>query len=314
MKDKMKVVIQMLTYNHERYVEQAIMSVIDQQTDFPYLLLISDDCSTDGTAAICKKMRDVYPDKIRLKLNEKNAGVLKNSADMHRDCMASGADYVAICEGDDYWTNPRKLQEQVDFLERNSDHTIVWTTYQSLKGSELSTPEWTTIFDGKPSYEITLSNIFNRYCTYAITVLYRNHCITPTEFERFSRFKDNTIYSLCLSKGRGIILNTITAVYRYHSGGTYSSISVLNQAYVDYRNLEEIVATIPACENAHYRQQLVNSLAMILKYSLRSQDKTKLPITIKTTFLKLLLVSNLRERLYFVRLMFNWLALKRIPE
>ncbi len=111
---EIKVSVMMVTYNHEKYLEQAILSVLGQNTDFKYELLIGEDCSTDHTRKIAEKYQAMYPEIIKLISHNKNIGALKNEADLRRRCKGQ---YIAVLEGDDYWTNPDKLKIQMEFLE-----------------------------------------------------------------------------------------------------------------------------------------------------------------------------------------------------
>lgn len=116
------VTILMPTYNHERYISQAIESVLAQKTNYPYELLIHDDCSTDSTLAIAQNYTTKYPDKIKIFTEEENQGLLKS---YKRLIEQSNGKYLAILESDDYWLDENKLQIQIDFLESNSDYGIV---------------------------------------------------------------------------------------------------------------------------------------------------------------------------------------------
>lgn len=111
---EVKVSVMMVTYNHEKYLEEAILSVINQNVDFRYELLIGEDCSTDHTREIAVKYQRLYPKIIRLILHNKNVGALKNEADLRKKCRGQ---YIAVLEGDDYWTNMDKLRRQVEFLD-----------------------------------------------------------------------------------------------------------------------------------------------------------------------------------------------------
>lgn len=111
----------MITYNHEHFIRQAIEGVLMQQTSFPIELVIGEDCSTDRTREICIEYQQKHPDKIRLLLNEKNLGMNPNFMATLKACTGK---YIALCEGDDYWTDPLKLQKQVEFLEANKEYVI----------------------------------------------------------------------------------------------------------------------------------------------------------------------------------------------
>ena len=110
-----------ITYNHEAYIEEALDSFLMQETAFPFEMVIDDDCSPDGTANIIQKYIKKYPKIIKANLRKENVGSMQNFiANMKR---AQGK-YIAICEGDDYWTDPLKLQKQVDFLEGNPEYSL----------------------------------------------------------------------------------------------------------------------------------------------------------------------------------------------
>ena len=106
----------MLTYNHEKYLQQAIDGVMEQKTDFEYELIIGEDCSTDGTRRICFENQTRYPNRIRVLWSDDNIGIHKNNRLAMLSCRG---EFVALCDGDDYWVNPLKLQKQVDFMRRH---------------------------------------------------------------------------------------------------------------------------------------------------------------------------------------------------
>ncbi len=125
----MKVSILIITYNHERFIAQTIESVLMQQTDFDYELVIGEDCSKDSTREIVIGYQRRYPDKIRLLLNEKNMGIIPNLVQTFKACKGQ---YIALCEGDDYWTNPLKLQKQVDCLDKHDNIAICCHNVQDI--------------------------------------------------------------------------------------------------------------------------------------------------------------------------------------
>jgi glycosyltransferase involved in cell wall biosynthesis len=108
------VSILMLAYNHEKYIAQALDSILMQKVDFTYEIVVGEDCSEDNTRVILLGYKEKYPEIIKLIMNEKNLGMHKNVNSVLRQCRGK---YCAICEGDDYWTNPYKLQKQIKFME-----------------------------------------------------------------------------------------------------------------------------------------------------------------------------------------------------
>ena len=119
------VSVHMITYNHEPYIRQAIEGVMMQKTDFEFELVIGEDCSQDKTREICFEYQKEYPDKIRVLWWHEN--VSKFGGNYRRVTARCRGEYVAICEGDDYWTDSFKLQKQVDVLRQNPNVGLCFT-------------------------------------------------------------------------------------------------------------------------------------------------------------------------------------------
>lgn len=125
--DKPLVAIHCITYNHEQYIKTALEGFVMQQTNFPFVAIVHDDASTDGTAAIIREYAAKYPKIIKPIFETENQYSKRNgsvSRIMREAINATEAKYVAYCEGDDYWTDPLKLQKQVDFLEADPDYSM----------------------------------------------------------------------------------------------------------------------------------------------------------------------------------------------
>ncbi|MFE4706050.1 glycosyltransferase [Peribacillus simplex] len=117
----MVVSINCITYNHEDYIADAIEGFLMQKTNFEFEILIGEDCSTDNTRKIVEKYIIKYPEKIRLITSDKNVGARMNFTRLREH---SKGKYIAVCEGDDYWTDSSKLQKQIDYLENNPECTL----------------------------------------------------------------------------------------------------------------------------------------------------------------------------------------------
>jgi len=120
------VSVHMITYNHAPYIAQAIEGVLKQETNFPFELVIGEDCSTDGTRKIVFEYQKKYPLIIRVVTSEKNVGSHENA---HRTEKACRGKYIAYCEGDDFWHHPGKLQKQADYLENQPECGLVYSSY-----------------------------------------------------------------------------------------------------------------------------------------------------------------------------------------
>jgi len=130
----MMVSVCMITFNHEAFISQAIESVMMQKTDFDFEMIIGEDSSTDNTVSIIEKYAQKHPDRIRARCNSQNIGMVDNFIQTLNEC---GGKYIAFLEGDDYWTDPWKLQKQVDFLESYSNYAMLHTNKAVLRNNKL---------------------------------------------------------------------------------------------------------------------------------------------------------------------------------
>lgn len=120
-----------LTYNHAKYIKDCLNGILMQQTDYSIEILIGEDCSTDGTREICLNYARKYPSKIRLLLHHRENIITMNGNPTPKfnaaySLFSAKGKYLAICEGDDYWTDPQKLQKQVNFMESNDDCSLCY--------------------------------------------------------------------------------------------------------------------------------------------------------------------------------------------
>lgn len=118
------VSIRTSTYNHGRYIRQCIESILAQKVNFKYEFIIGEDCSTDDTRKIVLEYAEKYPDIIRVVTADKNLGMKANGMRCIERCRGK---YIAICEGDDYWADPYKLQKQVDYMESHPECAVCAT-------------------------------------------------------------------------------------------------------------------------------------------------------------------------------------------
>lgn len=112
------VSVKVATYNHEPYLGQCLEGILAQKTDFPFEVVVGEDCSTDGTRAIAESYAQAHPAVVRLVAADANVGPARNLARIRAACRGR---YEALCEGDDFWIHPLKLQRQVEFLEAHAD-------------------------------------------------------------------------------------------------------------------------------------------------------------------------------------------------
>ncbi len=162
----MKLSVFVVTYNQEKYIRQCLDSILMQEVDFDYEVVIGEDHGTDDTRAICEEYAEKYP-KVRLLPLTENLGIVKNWKRVLSECTG---EFVAMCEGDDYWMDPRKLQKQVSFLESHKEFSIcchnvkdlnIYTGHFIDDRFTYQTQERTTIYDlSKGNYIRTVSVVF----------------------------------------------------------------------------------------------------------------------------------------------------------
>lgn len=207
----------MITYNHESFIAEAIEGVLMQETDFLYQLVIGEDYSTDNTLEICKKYAANYPEKIKLLSSEKNWGMNSN---YNRTFEACSAKYIALCEGDDYWTDPLKLQKQVDFLEENEDFGMVCTDYHKYY-QESGKFKYNCFKFDKYKNEVKFEDyVLDRSTIGTKTVVLRNRLLADYTKEVLVDLNiqfnvgDSPLWLYVAIKSRIKVLKDVTAVYR----------------------------------------------------------------------------------------------------
>jgi glycosyltransferase involved in cell wall biosynthesis len=224
------VSVQMITFNHERFVAQAIESVLMQKTDFIVELVIGEDCSADSTRTICEKYERTYPDRIRLLAFECNLGMHANSRRTQEACRGK---YIALLEGDDYWTDPLKLQIQVDLLERDDSLVMVYHNveyrYEGKSGNEICAfpvAGKNGLLPPAPA-RTNFQDIVKGRVIPTLSVVYRAGVIRGYPVWTFTlAMADWPFFALLLQHGSALYLNRVMAVYRQHGGGVWSSIDV----------------------------------------------------------------------------------------
>jgi glycosyltransferase involved in cell wall biosynthesis len=133
--------VAVVTYNQEQYIEQTLNSILEQKHDYPYEIVVGEDCSTDNTRQILLKYKKRYPDIIILLLNERNLGLVENYFNVMRHCSGK---YILQCAGDDYWL-PGKVALQIDFMEKNPEYGM---SYGKVKNFLQNQEKYVKIYTG----------------------------------------------------------------------------------------------------------------------------------------------------------------------
>lgn len=210
-----------LTYNQEKYVRDCLDGFVMQQATFPYEVLIYDDASIDGTPMIIKEYAKKYPDIFKPTLYEKNnfsQGL--GYVGLYTGIKEAKGKYVAYCEGDDYWTDPHKLQNQVDFLEAHPDYEIcaheVMVKYADGKQTAFSDFEKNLFISVKNS-DYTFDDILTGNIIHISSMMYRNFDIKLPDWLPQISACDMVLFRILGEKGKLHTLNDCMSVYRDHS-------------------------------------------------------------------------------------------------
>ncbi len=236
------VSVKMITYNHENFIAQAIEGILMQETNFFYNLIIADDCSPDNTEEIVKNIILTNPKGHLIKYfrQKKNIGIKLNGIFGLNQCNGK---YIALCEGDDYWTDPYKLQKQVDFLESHSDVSVCFHDYMVFNENTLSPSK----LDAQSNQPIDLQNFFfssynesKYWVTQPLTAVFRSSSLDMSIFEYYNKFKDYHLFYHLLQSGKGYYMSDIMGVYRQHQMGVFTSLSKLARMEEDYKIKRDI--------------------------------------------------------------------------
>lgn len=214
-----KVSVIMITYRHEKYIEEAIMGVFLQKAFFPIEFIIANDCSADHTDEIIKQLVEKAPINIIVKYirHKKNIGMNANFISATQQATGN---YIALCEGDDYWTDPYKLQKQVNFLEANEDYAICFHEVKELVNDNLFL---SNLIQNKEKQNYTIEDLAEYNFIHTASVLFRNGLLKefPSWFNK-SPIGDYPLHMLNAKYGKIKYFSEPMAVYRRHENSIWS--------------------------------------------------------------------------------------------
>lgn len=234
-----KVSVCITTYNVEKYIEQTLNSILSQKTSFKFEILIGDDCSTDNTRKILSAYKAKFPQIITLHFQEKNVGVNRNDYDLLY--LAQG-EYIAWCDGDDYWIDNYKLEKQVRFLESNPQYSCVHTLWKNFYEKEnyfetinFEQYDWEKTAKGKTYIERLLTKQESG-CRFSSLLHPKNLVLKELDKDSSILTKvdhlqnDFAILCLLVDKAPTFLMKDVTVVYRNRP----ESLSITSSQYKRY--------------------------------------------------------------------------------
>ena len=262
-KDRPFVFVRCMTFNHEAYIKDALNGFAMQQTNFPFMVGIIDDASTDNTTSVINefvKKNCIFNPETDVR-KEEYGSVLDITLKDNPHCIfhivyleenhfgkksklpyfieyENAAKYVAMCEGDDYWTDPLKLQKQVDFMEVHSEYSITGHRYkiynQEEQKYELDYINYLFNDQNITGVEFERQNYLDHPFLQTMTVVYRTDCFDQLFYASLPVKGDLTIFYVCLLKGKGYCFNFEGAVYRRSNCGVYAKKSWNEKHFVGF--------------------------------------------------------------------------------
>lgn len=306
-----KISVALIVYNHEQYLRQAMDSILMQEVDFKYEIIVGEDKSTDHSREILREYKEKYPDLIILLFHKCNVGATKN---IYSAFQKARGEYIACLEGDDYWIDPKKLQKQVNFLDGNRDYLGVSHIIEArdLQGNYISRhPSSEKMIDQDVTAELFLSG----YYFSAVATVFRNIFIDKTEdysiYYKAHRFVgDYTLCMLLLDKGKIKVLDEVMSVYRCRRAegeGNYNSVRNPLEQYKDHIRLLNAVSK-------HFKgkydfsQEYISRSTGIVLYMMKEFNKfydsfRQIPDKTKVKFWFMLPVNVMKAVLFHYKLL-----------
>lgn len=301
-----KVCIKCFTFNHRPYIEEAMDGFSKQKTDFPFVALIVDDASTDGEQIVIKDYLNEWFDMesariedreyaevivarhktnptcvfavMLMKYNHYGTKELKRKKTSYISEWISDAEFIAMCEGDDYWTDERKLQKQVSFLEAHPDYSFCChrfkifdqkkAAYLKEYGAGYYSPGQDLEIDKKIFTEVWVTQIL----TTMIPIAFYD-ALEPYRIQ-YKSFRDVHIYYYLLKMGRGISLNDEMGVYRWHEGGLASSTSGEQRFRKQYATYRELLQNNP--DDEFLKEKVRYNIVRLLRHLSVSKENKSL--------------------------------------
>lgn len=254
-----------ITYNHAAYIQKCIEGFLMQKTSFPIEILIHDDASTDGTAEIVKEFAEKYPDLIFPVFQEENK--YSQGINVAADYLLPRVrgKYIAVCEGDDYWIDPTKLQRQVDFLESHPSFSFCChqTYIYEQNTGEMSL--W------KIKEEKILETDFSFTCKewtrldwffHMLTIVLRKDMLDLPFLMSFKRCYGVHIFYQLLQKGNAYFFATPMSVYRIHKTGVFRGLSYEQRGKMNLEVFHELYQKTADPLAKHWLGSKMNELSL----------------------------------------------------
>jgi glycosyltransferase involved in cell wall biosynthesis len=230
-----KLSVCITTFNVEKYIAQTIESVLSQKTSFDYEIIVGEDRSTDNTVSILRKFEAEYPNKIRLIHNKENLGMMKNFI---KTIEFANSKYIAILDGDDYWTDDSKLQKQFEFLESNPEYTLCWHDSLIVDSNGNVKSSFTERFVGRNNnLDLDLYQVIRWKVLGGTSSIFFRNVLSPFPSWAYNLYgTDAILFMRCRELGKLFYMSGIMSAYRIHQTSMERRFTKITKAL---RNINE---------------------------------------------------------------------------
>ena len=255
-------------YNHKKYIAQCLDSLVSQKTSFEYEIIVKDDASTDGTSDIIREYAEKYPRRVvPLILSENHLQRGLGAVAFEKAYSMTRGKYIAMCEGDDFWTDENKLQKQVDFMESHPEYSLCGhAAYYADENGGLMKDKFFRLSKG--TGDLTMEEILSNWSMATCSLLYRKSCRADVIFP-FQGACINSDYALMVYmalRGKVYYCDELMGAYRKGSSGSVSQKAKTDSAYLKKRRLEfaQMLDRIDAYTDGKYSDIITRQKRLVL--------------------------------------------------
>jgi glycosyltransferase involved in cell wall biosynthesis len=292
------------TYNHEEFITKAINGFLMQKTDFPFEILIHDDASTDGTAQIVRTYQARHPNLIRVILQSENQFSQGKRPRQLLHALSRGK-YIALCEGDDYWIDPLKLQKQVNFLEMHPECSIC--CHKVMKYSECKKSNFGTFPPIDEDRIFTRYDFYKQNMMHTCTLLFKNLPMNDY-LKKISNVKigDWALQAYLVQHGDIGYINEVMSVYRFHAGGIWNATDPIINRIRKAETIEIVQKALNLEHEILINQRLLNYYIQFVNHFYRIKDQTNTKQYLRKCFEHKRNFSLLKFRKIFPAILFAY--------
>lgn len=264
----MKVSVYMLVYNHEKYLRDALESVVNQQTDFAFELLVHDDASTDNSPQILREYAEKYPHIVKPIYQTENQYSKQIKILQTHVLPRMTGEYVAICEGDDYWTDPKKLQMQVDFLDAHPEYSAC---VHNTTLEDMSTGQQRLMFHHEKDEDVLVEQVLRKgsggYHTSSLMYRIQYASNRPEFFKKAKGFGDYPLAIYLALQGKIRFINRDMSHYRFGSANSWTNRSRADAKKIVSHNqsVVDMMEEVDTYTNGIYHD-LIHTVILEAKY------------------------------------------------